>query len=149
NRTLMTETVMMMKEKLIEEFGEIRYLMGNGCSGGSINQLTAASIFPGLLDGIQPTCTYPDSETTGLEVIDCLQLIHAYTSDAWQTLQTGLTQDVINKKMAAINGHVDTSGCQSWVVSFASIGKPGQFVPFLVNPVTNVLITSTAAARNN
>jgi len=46
-----------------DTYGEIKYTVGNGCSGGSIQQNTAASIFPGLLDGIQPSCDYPDSIT--------------------------------------------------------------------------------------
>src|SRR6266704_2898246 len=79
----MAETVLMMKEKIIESFGEIKFTMGDGCSGGSINQLTTASIYPGLLDGIQPSCTYPDAETTGIEVGDCALLVHAYNSDKW------------------------------------------------------------------
>src|SRR6185369_10659894 len=100
NRTSMTETVMMMKEKIIDRFGEVRYVIGNGCSGGSINQLTAASIYPGLVDGIQPSCTYPDSETTGIEVSDCALLVSFYNSTDWQTLMTneGQTQDQINAK---------------------------------------------------
>jgi hypothetical protein len=130
NRVLMTETVMMMKEKVIDSYGEIRYMMSNGCSGGSINQLTAASIYPGLLDGIQPSCTYPDSETTGLEVSDCALLVSFYNSNAWQTLMTteGLTQDQINAKKAAINGHLDQTGCHAWVDNFAKVGRPGNFV---------------------
>ena len=52
--------------------------MGNGCSGGSIQQNTVASIYPGLLDGIQPSCDYPDSITTGLEVTDCVLLVNFY-----------------------------------------------------------------------
>jgi len=149
NRTLMAETLAMMKEKIIDSFGEIKYLMGNGCSGGSINQLTAASIFPGLLDGIQPTCTYPDSETTGMEVTDCLQLLHAYTSPEWQALMTGLTQPQIDAKVTAINGSLDPKGCQSWVTSFGSTGKPGQYVPFAIDSAKNVLVANNAAQRNN
>ncbi len=149
NRTLMAETLAMMKEKIIDSFGEIKYLMGNGCSGGSINQLTAASIFPGLLDGIQPTCTYPDSETTGMEVTDCLQLLHAYASPAWQGLMTGLAQTAIDAKVTAINGSLDPKGCQSWVTSFGSTGKPGQYVPFAIDPATGALGAGTAAPRNN
>jgi hypothetical protein len=56
NRVLVAETVMMMKEHIVDTYGEITYTMGNGCSGGSIQQNTVASIFPGLLDGIQPSC---------------------------------------------------------------------------------------------
>src|SRR4029453_19359420 len=72
NRVLNAEALMMMKEHIADTYGEITYTLGNGCSGGSIQQNTAASIYPGLLDGIQPSCDYPDSITTGLEVGDCV-----------------------------------------------------------------------------
>ena len=78
NRTLVAETVMMMKEHIVDTYGEIAYTIGNGCSGGSIQQNTVVSIFPGLLDGIQPSCNYPDSITTGMEVLDCVLLVNAY-----------------------------------------------------------------------
>ena len=80
NRTLVAETTMMMKEHIVDAYGEVRFVMGNGCSGGSIQQNTVASIYPGLLDGIQPSCDYPDSITTGLEVIDCVLLVNFYAS---------------------------------------------------------------------
>jgi hypothetical protein len=128
NRVAMTETLMMMKEKIIDSYGEVRYVMGNGCSGGSINQLTAASIFPGLLDGIQPTCTYPDSETTGIEVSDCALLVNFYQSAAWTTLTAGLPQAQINAKKAAINGHEDQTGCHAWVDTFVKVGRPGVYI---------------------
>ncbi len=68
NRIVIAETLMMMKEYIVDHYGEIAYTLGNGCSGGSIQQNTAASTFPGLLDGIQPSCDFSDSITTGLEV---------------------------------------------------------------------------------
>ena len=49
------------------------------------------SIFPGLLDGIQPSCNYPDSITTGMEVLDCVLLVNAYVSAEWNALMVGLT----------------------------------------------------------
>ena len=129
NRVLMTETVMMMKEKIIDTYGEARYMMGAGCSGGSINQMTTASIFPGLLDGIQPTCTYPDSETTAIEVADCALLVNYYTTQTWADFVKSLpTADIIKKK-AAINGHLDQLGCHAWVNNFANLGRPGNYIP--------------------
>ncbi|HSB99526.1 MAG TPA: DUF6351 family protein, partial [Burkholderiaceae bacterium] len=86
NRTLVAETTMMMKEHVVDAYGEVRFVMGNGCSGGSIQQNTVASIFPGLLDGIQPSCDYPDSITTGLEVTDCVLLVNAYDGPEWKGL---------------------------------------------------------------
>ena len=130
NRVAMTETLMMMKEKIIDGYGEVRYVIGNGCSGGSINQLTAASIYPGLLDGIQPTCTYPDSETTGIEVSDCALLVGFYNSPAWKDLMASenQTQTQINLKKAAINGHEDQTGCHAWFDTFVKVGRPNVFV---------------------
>ena len=112
NRVLNAETLMMMKEHIVDTYGEIKYTMGNGCSGGSIQQNTAASIFPGLLDGIQPSCDFSDSITTGLEVTDCVLLVNFYDGPDWKALMTaaGLSQPQINAKKAAINGHLDQNG---------------------------------------
>jgi uncharacterized tannase-like protein DUF6351 len=149
NRVSMSETVMMMKEKIIDTYGEVRYVIGNGCSGGSINQLTTSSIFPGLLDGIQPTCTYPDAETTGIEVADCTLLVNFYNSPAWQALTAGMTQEAINAKKAAINGHVDQTGCHAWVNTFSNLGRPGNYVPvFVVNNTTGATAPVGAATNN-
>jgi hypothetical protein len=123
--------------------------MGNGCSGGSIQQNTAASIFPGLLDGIQPSCDYPDSITTGTEVTECVLLVNFYASPQWSTLMTGLTQAQINAKKTAINGHLDQVGCQSWNNAFGFNNKPGNYVPVLVTNQVTGAIASVGAPRNN
>jgi hypothetical protein len=149
NRVTMTETLMMMREHVIDRYGEIRYAIGAGCSGGSINQLTAASIYPGLLDGIQPSCTYPDSETTGVEVSDCELLVRFYASDTWKTLmQTETQSDAQNTaKQAAINGHLDQNGCRSWFNSFIGVARPGNYLPERVG--ANGAITVSATPTNN
>jgi len=149
NRVLNAETLMMMKEHIVDAYGEIKYLLGNGCSGGSIQQNTAASIFPGLLDGIQPSCDYPDSITTGLEVTDCVLLVNFYAGPEWTSLMTGLTQAQINAKKTAINGHLDQVGCQSWNNAFGFNNKPGNYARTLVaNQTTGALVT-LVESRNN
>src|SRR4051794_22352668 len=149
NRMLVAETVMMMKEHIVDTLGEVKFVMGNGCSGGSIQQNTVASIYPGLLDGIQPSCDFPDSITTGTEVVDCVLLVNFYASPAWLALQTGLTQAQINAKKAAINGHLDQVGCQSWNNSFGFNGRPGNYVPTLVINQTTGAMAPVGAPRNN
>jgi uncharacterized tannase-like protein DUF6351 len=149
NRVLVSETVMMMKEHIVDTYGEIVYTLGNGCSGGSIQQNTTASIFPGLLDGIQPSCDYPDSITTGLEVTDCVLLVNAYVTPEWLALMAGLTQDQINAKKTAINGHLDHRGCQSWNNAFGFNNKPGNYVPVLVINNTTGALAPVGAPRNN
>src|SRR5678815_3755751 len=121
NRTLAAETTMMMKEHIVDNHGEIKYTLGNGCSGGSIQQNTTSSIYPGLLDGIQPSCDYVDSITTGMEVLDCVLLVNTYVTPQWTALMGGLTQAQINAKKTAINGHLDHTGCHSWNNAFGTM----------------------------
>jgi hypothetical protein len=149
NRVLVTETVMMMKEHIVDTYGEITYTVGNGCSGGSIQQNTTASIFPGLLDGIQPSCDYPDSITTGLEVTDCVLLVNFYAGPEWTALMGGSTQAQINAKKTAINGHLDHVGCHSWNNSFGFNNKPGNYVRLLVIDQTTGALAPVGAPRNN
>lgn len=149
NRVMMSETVMMMKEHITDSYGPIRFTIGSGCSGGSINSNMAASIMPGLLDGVTTTCTYPDSETTSLEVGDCVALVEAYQKPQWLALMTGQTQAQINARKAAINGHPDQSACHAWFNAFGSNGRAGVYNQRLVaNNVTGALFTQPAATNN-
>ncbi len=151
NRVLVAETLMMMKEHITENYGDIKYTLGNGCSGGSIQQNTIASTYPGLLDAIQPTCDFADSITTGMEVTDCVLLVNFYASTPWQTLMAGLTQAQINAKKTAINGHLDHLGCQSWNNAFGFNNKPGNYVRTLVLDQTTgaIGVIPGEAPRNN
>ena len=150
NRVLNSETLMMMKEHIVDAYGEIAYLVGNGCSGGSIQQNTAASIFPGLLDGIQPSCDYPDSITTGLEVGDCVLLVNFYAGTDWAALMAGKTQAEINAKKVAINGHLDATSCHGWYNTFGNNNRPGNYIPKFVLSSTGIVGTPPGtAARNN
>jgi hypothetical protein len=149
NRVLNAETVMMMKDYITKAYGEIKYTLGNGCSGGSIGQNTAASIFPGLLDGIQPSCDYPDSITTGIEVSDCVLLVNFYAGTDWAALQAGQTQAQINAKKTAINGHVDHTACHGWYNLFGSNNQPGNFVPLGVVDNAAGTLGPIGAPKNN
>jgi len=150
NRVSMSETVMMMKEHVGDRYGPVKFTMGSGCSGGSINANMNASIMPGNLDGITISCAFPDSETTGIEVGECVLLAEAYNKPPWTALQAGLTQAQINAKKAAINGHPDQTGCHGWYNSFGSNAKVGNYLPRGVqNSATGVTGPIAAAVTNN
>ncbi len=149
NRVLVAETTMMMKEYIVENYGEITFTMANGCSGGSINQNTVASIYPGLLDGIQPSCDFSDSITTGMEVSDCVLLVNAYVNPSWTALMAGLTPAQIIAKKTAINGHLDQTACHGWTNLFGSNNKPGNYVPTGVVDNTTGAMGPIGAAKNN
>ena len=150
NRVSMAETVMMMKEHIGDTYGPVKFTLGSGCSGGSINSNMNASIMPGNLDGITISCAYPDSETTGIEVGDCTLLAEAYNKPQWVALQAGLSQAQINAKKAAVNGHPDQTGCHGWYNAFGSNGKVGNYVQRGVqNSATGVTGPLSATTTNN
>jgi hypothetical protein len=151
NRVMMSETTMMMKEHIGDTYGPIKFTVGTGCSGGSINSNMNLSIMPGILDGVVTTCTYPDSETTSLEVGDCTLLVEAYQKPAMLNLfaAEGLSQAQINARKAAINGHQDQTGCQAWFNFFGSNGKAGVYNQRTVaDQVTGAIVTSPTATNN-
>ena len=71
NAKLNAEALMMVKERLAETYGPIRYTMGSGCSGGAIQQHSIGDQYPGLLDGLLPVCSYPDMWSLAANSHDC------------------------------------------------------------------------------
>ena len=65
NDHLSGEALMMIKEHFIERYGVPAWTMGFGGSGGAIQQLLIAQNFPGLLDGILPSLTFPTRSACG------------------------------------------------------------------------------------
>ena len=135
---------MMGKEHVIERYGEIKYTIGTGCSGGSIMQLQLASRYPGLLDGIQPSCTYPDSYSTGMEVGDCVMLEDYFASPQFAALTKELTPAQLAAKKAAIAGHMDEKSCRAWAMSYGPSNNPGVYL----NPRTNKPINNCSLLDN-
>jgi hypothetical protein len=115
NDVVSAEALMMLKEHIAEAYGPIRYTIGAGCSGGSIQQHVIAADYPGLLDGIQPNCSYQDSWTTANEVNDCHLLRHYFASAAFTPAQ-----------QAAVMDEQDGSVCFWWDVTFAPVGIPSR-----------------------
>lgn len=149
NRYLVAETTLMMKEHIIDSYGEILFMMGNGGSGGAINQNSIASLLPGVIDGVQLGVNFPDSESTQMEVMDCVQLVNFYQSPEWMALQAGLTPAQINAKKAAINGHLDQTACHGWATFFGGLLKAGNYTPLAVlDNATGALVPSGAPTNN-
>lgn len=80
NVALNAESVMMAKERFVEQYGVIRYTIGTGCSGGSIAQHTVANAYPGIYQGLLTTCSYPDTLTAGAQFAD-YNLLRRYFED--------------------------------------------------------------------
>ena len=70
NLATAAESLMMGKERIIEQYGKIRYTIGTGCSGGSITQHHVANAYPGIYQGLIVQCSYPDVWTTATQFAD-------------------------------------------------------------------------------
>ncbi|MDE0854748.1 MAG: DUF6351 family protein [Nevskia sp.] len=67
---IQAESLIMAKERVIEQYGTLRYTMGSGCSGGSLAMQWIANAYPGIYQGILPTCSFPDAWSTVTQVAD-------------------------------------------------------------------------------
>lgn len=72
NNTVSAETLITLKERVAETARmPIRYTIGQGCSGGSVQQFVIAAAYPGVLDGLLPMCSFPDLAQVVQEAQDC------------------------------------------------------------------------------
>lgn len=114
NRVVAAETVLMLKEYISDNYGLVRRTIGQGCSAGSMQQITIATMYPGLLDGLMVSCSFPDTEMVLLEAIDSLLLSRYFGSEDFKRLNPNLDAPALVQKKTAITGHKDMGTLQSW-----------------------------------
>jgi hypothetical protein len=112
NPVLSAESAMMLKERVIETAGPIRYTMSTGGSGGAIGQMQVSNAYPGITNGLMPSQMYPDVWSTAMEVHDCVVLETAGVP-------------LLPTQKAAVDGHgPPQSSCAAWVALFSPGGIP-------------------------
>jgi len=116
NDVLSAETAMMVKSHFINEFGVPVHTIGEGASGGAIQQHLILQNYPGILDGAVAILPFPDAITIAPGVSDCGLLDHYYQSPAGAQLTQA--------QRAAINGHAVASTCVLWENSFLEGVRP-------------------------
>ena len=109
NAVLQGETLMMLKEHFIERYGVPKWTMGSGGSGGAIQQLLITEIYPGLLDGIQPSASFPDST---MHTPDC-----GLFQNFWRKADSAVWTDA---KKTAVEGYTKGT-CAAWERSFVPV----------------------------
>ncbi|MCB0875309.1 MAG: hypothetical protein KDB46_03845 [Solirubrobacterales bacterium] len=134
NDVLSAEAAQMLKEHAIEELGEKpAWTMGQGGSGGSVQQQMIAQNYPGILDGIMPGASFPDG--AGPDYPDCRLLNAYYATPDGAALSSA--------QRVSISGLANPDGClalgQGADVVNASEGCDEGVVPVAVifDPVTN------------
>ena len=134
NDVLSAETTSMVKERVIEALGHApAWTIGEGPSGGSIQTQMTGQNYPGLLQGLIPTQSFPDnSQPTNP---DCRLLTDYFgtatgsgLTDAQEEAITGLANTGSCDNLSSGADVVDASeGCQENIVGASLI----------FNPVTN------------
>jgi hypothetical protein len=109
NAVLQGETLMMLKEHFIERYGRPKWTVGYGGSGGAIQQLLITEIYPGLLDGLQPSASFPDST---MHTPDC-----GLFQNFWRRADPAIWTDT---KKTAVEGYTKGT-CAAWERSFVPV----------------------------
>lgn len=110
NDVVSAETIAMIKEYFIKNYGLPKFTIGLGPSGGSMQQHGIAQNYPGIFDGIIPDRTFPDLVTILPDVTDC-QLLRTYFTQTTASARWPVT------KIAAVDGYpVYTSGATTSTV---------------------------------
>jgi len=111
NDVVAAETVMMLKEHIVETYGPIRYTMSNGVSGGSHLQNLINTAYPGILQGSIPGQNFEDTWSVAREFSDCGLLARLYASG-------GIAASYTEAQKAAIDGHANASTCVGPINTF-------------------------------
>ena len=96
------ESLVMTKEHLIERYGTLRYTIGTGCSGGSLAMQWIANAYPGIYQGILPTCSFPDAWSTASQFLD----YHLSLRYSRQPVEVGRRCPWTPQQMADVQGHI-------------------------------------------
>jgi hypothetical protein len=113
NDVISAETASIVKEHFSETVGEPAFTIGEGGSGGAIQQMLLAQNHPGLLDAIAPSVPFPDAFSISPGVYDCA-LLGRYYADAG-----GPGAGLSPEQRQAINGHATAGTCDLWARTFA------------------------------
>ena len=135
NDVLSAEAAAMLKEHVIESLGrEPVWTVGEGGSGGSVQAQLIGQNYPGLLDGLLPSASFPDG--AGPDYPDC-RLLEAYyatpegaaLSDAQREAVSGLSNPAGCVGLGAGADVVNASeGCDETIV------PPAQIFDAMTNP---------------
>ena len=116
NDVLSAEAALMTKERFSEAFGMPTHTVGEGGSGGAIQQLLLAQNYPGIIDAVVAAVPFPDALSIAPGVTDCGLLQNFYASPAGAAFT--------DEQRAAVNGHLVSDTCGTWASSFLATIDP-------------------------
>jgi hypothetical protein len=109
NVAVQAESLVMAKEYIVKTYGTLRYTIGAGCSGGSLAMYWIANAYPGVYQGILPTCSFPDAWTSATQVADYALLEHYFSEStlsggaAWSEAQQAAVEGIPSTANASLS----------------------------------------------
>lgn len=116
NDVVSAETLMMVKERVIEQFGEPTATIGDGAGFGAAQVHLLIQNYPGLLDGGVAVDPFPDVVTVASGIADCGLLNRYYRSPEGRALTPA--------QRAAVGGHATATTCDAWEGEAAPLLDP-------------------------
>jgi len=116
NTAVSAEAALMTREHFAETYGVPEFTIGDGASGGAIQQLVIAQNQPGLLDALSPAAPFPDVLSTAAGVSDCGLF------ERWFDTPEG--RRLSDAQRAAVVGHLTAATCTAWNTSFVGGVRP-------------------------
>jgi hypothetical protein len=113
NLVVQAEALTMLRERVADAYGVIRYNIGEGCSGGAITLQQVTNAYPGLIQGLSLRCSFPDSFSSLTETYDCSLLLDYWTNATQRAVPWAEAQK------GAVLGQESESPCQNWVDVYA------------------------------
>jgi hypothetical protein len=126
NLATQAESLIMLKEMVVERFGPLRYTIGSGCSGGSLVQQQLANAYPGIYQGITPQCSFTDSRSSSQQYFDYL-LLRRYLEDPSKLPE----HQVLPAQWPSIYGHANPANQITFLTVIANSAEPSRSCPGL------------------
>jgi hypothetical protein len=125
NIATQAESLIMTKERVIEEFGPLQWTIGSGCSGGSLVQQQVANAYPGLYQAISPQCSFTDAWSSAMQYVN-YQLLRGYFENPGKWAPGVVWTPTA---ISAVEGHPDPANAVTFTTVIPSSGDPSRSCP--------------------
>ena len=125
NIATQAEALIMTKERVAEQYGELRYTIGSGCSGGALAQQQVANAYPGFYQGITPACSFTDAWSSAMQYVDYVGARNYFEHPEKWGLGVAWTPEDI----AAVEGHPTPLNAITFTTAIPFSGEPTRSCP--------------------
>ena len=125
NIATQAESMIMTKERVIEQYGDVRYTIGSGCSGGALTQQQVANAYPGFYQGITPACSFTDAWSSAMQYVDYVGARNYFENPTKWAAGVAWGPDDI----AAVEGHPNPINAITFTTAIPFSGEPSRDCP--------------------